>query len=126
MQQYGVLVVDDSSFMRRCISLIIEKDPQLFVIGIARSGVEAIEKVHRLKPDIVTMDVEMPEMDGMTALKEIMRTCPVPVVMLSNRTDKDPKATFQALELGAADFYLKSALLQENVKPEIIKEFWIS
>jgi len=57
-------------------------------------------------------------MDGMTALKEIMRTCPVPVVMLSNRTDKDPKATFQALELGAADFYLKSALLQENVKPE--------
>jgi len=55
----------------------------------------------------VTMDVEMPEMDGMTALKEIMRTCPVPVVMLSNRTDKDPKATFQALELGAADFYLK-------------------
>jgi len=66
MQQYGVLVVDDSSFMRRCISLIIEKDPQLFVIGIARSG--------------VTMDVEMPEMDGMTALKEIMRTCPVPVL----------------------------------------------
>ncbi|UWV46863.1 chemotaxis response regulator protein-glutamate methylesterase [Acetivibrio thermocellus] len=123
MQQYGVLVVDDSSFMRRCISLIIEKDPQLFVIGIARSGAEAIEKVHRLKPDIVTMDVEMPEMDGMTALKEIMRTCPVPVVMLSNRTDKDPKATFQALELGAADFYLKSVLLQENVKPEIIKEF---
>jgi len=123
MQQYGVLVVDDSSFMRRCIRLVIEKDPQLFVVGIARNGIEAIEKVRRLKPDIVTMDVEMPEMDGMTALKEIMATCPVPVVMLSNRTDKDPEATFQALELGAADFYLKSVLLEDNVKPEIIREF---
>lgn len=123
MQQYGVLVVDDSSFMRRCISLIIEKDPQLFIIGIARNGIEAIEKVQRLKPDIVTMDVEMPEMDGMTALKEIMNTCPVPVVMLSNRTDKDPETTFRALEAGAADFYLKRVLLEETVKPEIIKEF---
>jgi len=118
-----VLVVDDSSFMRRCISLIIEKDPQLFIIGIARNGIEAIEKVQRLKPDIVTMDVEMPEMDGMTALKEIMRVCPVPVIVLSNQTDKDPETTFQALELGAADFYLKNALLEENVKPEIIREF---
>lgn len=123
MQQYGVLVVDDSSFMRRCIRLIIEKDPQLFVIGIARNGIEAIEKVKRLKPDIVTMDVDMPEMDGITALKEIMKTCPVPVVMLSNRTDRDPETTFKALESGAADFYLKSVLLEDDVKPEIIKEF---
>ena len=123
MQQYGVLVVAASSFMRRCIRIIIEKDPQLFVIGIARNGMEAIEKIQRLKPDIVTMDVEMPEMDGMTALKEIMKICPVPVVMLSNRTDKDPETTFRALELGAADFYLKSILLEDNVKPEIIEEF---
>ena len=123
MQQYGVLVVDDSSFMRRCVSSMIEKDPQLFIIGIARNGIEAVEKVQRLKPDVVTMDIEMPEMDGMTALKEIMKTCPVPIVMLSNRTDKDPETAFQALELGAADFYLKSALLEENVKPEIIEEF---
>jgi len=69
------------------------------------------------------MDVDMPEMDGMTALKEIMKTCPVPVVMLSNQTDRDPETTFKALELGAADFYLKSALLGDNVKPEIINEF---
>ena len=123
MKQYGVLVVDDSSFMRKCISMLIEKDSQLFVTGIARNGIDAIEKVQRLKPDIVTMDVEMPEMDGMTALKEIMRTCPVPVVMLSNRTDRDPETAFKALDLGAADFYLKSVLLEENVKPEIIKEF---
>jgi len=123
MKQYGVLVVDDSSFMRKCISMIIEKDPQLFIIGIARNGIDAIEKVHRLKPDIVTMDVEMPEMDGMTALKEIMKVCPVPVVMLSNRTDRDPETAFQALESGAADFFLKSALLEEKVKPEAIKDF---
>jgi len=123
MKQYGVLVVDDSSFMRKCIGMLIEKDSQLFVTGIARNGIDAIEKVQRLKPDIVTMDVEMPEMDGMTALKEIMRTCPVPVVMLSNRTDKDPETAFQALESGAADFFLKSTLLDDNVKPEVIKEF---
>lgn len=115
--------MDDSSFMRKCISMIIEKEPQLFVMGIARNGIEAIEKVQRLKPDIVTMDIEMPEMNGMTALKEIMEICPVPVVMLSNGTDRDSEAAFQARETGAADFFLKNALLGDNVKPEIIKEF---
>jgi len=103
--------------------MIIEKEPQLFVMGIARNGIEAIEKVQRLKPDIVTMDIEMPEMNGMTALKEIMEICPVPVVMLSNGTDRDSEAAFQARETGAADFFLKNALLGDNVKPEIIKEF---
>jgi len=103
--------------------MLIEKDPQLFVTGIARNGIDAIEKIHRLKPDIVTMDIEMPEMDGMTALKEIMKTCPVPVVMLTNRTDKELETTLQALESGAADFFLKSTLLEDNVKPEVIKEF---
>ena len=86
MQRYGVLVVDDSSFMRKSISLLIEKDPQLFVAGIARDGNDAIKKVQQLKPAIVTMDVEMPEIDGITALEKIMETCPVPVVMLSNYT----------------------------------------
>ncbi|WP_041746575.1 protein-glutamate methylesterase/protein-glutamine glutaminase [Thermoclostridium stercorarium] len=123
MKQYGVLVVDDSSFMRKCISMLIERDPQLFVIGIARNGVEAIEKVRRLRPDIVTMDIEMPEMDGITALKEIKKSCPVPVVVLCNKTGKYPEAAFQALESGAADFFLKNVLLGDDVKPEIIKEF---
>lgn len=76
MKQYGVLVVDDSSFMRRCISLIIEKDPQFFIIGIARNGLDAIEKIQRLKPDIVTLDVEMPEMDGISALKRNYENLP--------------------------------------------------
>ncbi len=121
--QYGVLVVDDSSFMRRSISMIIEQDPQFFIIGIARNGQDAIEKVQRLKPDIVTMDVEMPEKDGIEALKEIMKLCPVPVVMLSNHTEYGAKTTIKALELGAVDFFLKSAIVGEDTNQESIKQF---
>jgi len=123
MQQYGVLVVDDSSFMRRCISMIIEKNPQFFIIGIARNGQEAVEKVQRLKPDIVTMDVEMPEMDGIAALKVIMSTCPVPVVMLSNHTEEGAKTTIKALQLGAVEFFLKSALVGEDVSQQVHQNF---
>lgn len=123
MKQYGVLVVDDSSFMRRCISLIIEKDPQFFIIGIARNGLDAIEKIQRLKPDIVTLDVEMPEMDGISALKEIMKTCPVPVVMLSNHTEDGTRTALKALELGAIDIFLKGSLVGENIKEETINDF---
>ncbi|MBO8159879.1 chemotaxis response regulator protein-glutamate methylesterase [Thermosyntropha sp.] len=123
MQRYGVLVVDDSSFMRKSISLIIEKDPQLFVAGIARDGSEAIEKVQRLKPDIVTMDVEMPEMDGITALGKIMETYPVPVVMLSSYTEEGAEVTIRALEMGAVDFFLKSELFEQEVEQEVLDEF---
>lgn len=123
MKQYGVLVVDDSSFMRRCISLIIEKDPQFFIIGIARNGIDAVEKVQRLRPDLVTMDVEMPEMDGISALKEIMKSCPVPVVMLSNHTKEGTKTALEALELGAVDFFLKSSLVGEEAEDNLINEF---
>ncbi len=123
MQQYGVLVADDSSFMRRCISLIVERDPRFFIIGIARNGQDALEKVQRLKPDIVTLDVEMPEMDGIEALNEIMKVCPVPVVMLSNYTEEGAKTTIKALELGAVDFFLKSTLVGDDADPEAINAF---
>lgn len=123
MQQYGILVVDDSSFMRRCISMIIEQDPQFFVIGIARNGLDAIEKVQRLKPDLVTMDVEMPEMDGIEALTKIMELCPVPVVMLSNHTEEGAITTIRALELGAVDFFLKSSIVGDNSNPDKVKQF---
>ena len=123
MQRYGVLVVDDSSFMRKSISLIIEKDPQFFIAGIARDGSEAIEKVQRLKPDIVTMDVEMPEMDGITALGKIMEVCPVPVVMLSNYTEEGAEITIRALEQGAVDFFLKSELIGQDVEKKVIDDF---
>ncbi|WP_160674959.1 chemotaxis response regulator protein-glutamate methylesterase [Clostridium sp. C8-1-8] len=123
MKQYGVLVVDDSSFMRRCVSLIIERDPQFFIIGIARNGIDAIEKVKRLKPDLVTMDVEMPELDGKAAVKEIMHQCPVPIIMLSNHTEEGTKVALESLELGAVDFFLKSSLVGEDIKEEVVIEF---
>lgn len=123
MSQYGILVVDDSAFMRRGISEIIEKDPRLKVIGIARDGEEALEKVKRLKPDLVTMDVEMPKMNGIKALQRIMVEAPVPVVMLSSLTKEGAKETIQALEHGAVDFYLKDTLLKKPRDPRQIREF---
>ena len=123
MKQYGVLVVDDSSFMRRCISLILEKDPQFFIIGIARNGIDAIEKIQRLRPDLVTMDVEMPEMDGISALKEIMASYPVPVVMLSNHTEERTKIALEALELGAVDLFVKNTIIGEDAKEVAINDF---
>ncbi|WP_251554528.1 protein-glutamate methylesterase/protein-glutamine glutaminase [Neobacillus muris] len=123
MRQYGVLVVDDSAFMRRSISLILEKDPQFSVIGIARNGLEAVEKVQRLKPDLVTMDVEMPVMNGLQALEEIMKQSPVPVVMLSSRTGEGAEETLQALEKGAVDFFLKDSLIKERDDHDKVQDF---
>jgi two-component system chemotaxis response regulator CheB len=123
LKQYGVLVVDDSAFMRRAISQILEGDPHFFVIGIARNGVEAVEKVQRLKPALVTMDVEMPEMNGLGALEQIMKSCPVPVVMLSSRTGEGAKETLQALELGAVDFFLKDNLISDQLEKDQSSEF---
>jgi two-component system chemotaxis response regulator CheB len=123
MKKYSILVVDDSAFMRRAISQILEEDPSFSVVGIARNGLEAIEKIHRLKPDLVTMDVEMPEMNGIKALEQIMKTSPVPVVMLSSRTRDGAKETIQALEIGAIDFFLKDNLINSEVTNKQIQEF---
>ncbi|MBV7273382.1 response regulator [Clostridium sp. PL3] len=123
MKRYGVLVVDDSSFMRKCISLIIERNPQFFTIGTAGNGKDAIEKVKNLKPDIVTMDVEMPGMNGIDILKEIMKISSVPVVMLSNHTEENTSVALEALGLGALDFFSKGVLVGEDVKYENINEF---
>ncbi|MGX6441662.1 protein-glutamate methylesterase/protein-glutamine glutaminase [Neobacillus sp. K501] len=123
MKKYGVLVVDDSAFMRRAISIILETDPYFYIVGIARNGAEAVEKVQRLKPDLVTMDVEMPEMNGIEALEKIMKTNPVPVVMLSSRTGEGAKETIQALEFGAVDFFLKDNLIRDRVGNALTEEF---
>ncbi|GCL73214.1 chemotaxis response regulator protein-glutamate methylesterase [Paenibacillus naphthalenovorans] len=123
MSRYGVLIVDDSAFMRRAISLLIEKDPDFFIVGIARNGLEAIEKIKRFKPDVVTMDVEMPEMDGITALEQIMKYHPVAVVMLSTLTGEGAEATLTALQLGAVDFFPKSSLMKDPAEPKIIDDF---
>ena len=93
--------------MRKIVSDMLNSDPQIEVCDIARNGIEAIEKIKELKPDAVTMDVEMPQMDGLTALGHIMKDCPVPVVMLSTLTEAGADATLKALDLGAVDYVQK-------------------
>ncbi|MHB8105729.1 MAG: protein-glutamate methylesterase/protein-glutamine glutaminase [Dehalococcoidales bacterium] len=107
-----VLVVDDSGYVIAAVSKRLEADPGITIIGSARNGLEAIEKVKSLKPDVVTMDVVMPEMDGITALGKIMTECPTAVVMLSALTSENASITIHALELGAVDFYLKPSSIR--------------
>ncbi|PSU64773.1 protein-glutamate methylesterase/protein-glutamine glutaminase [Photobacterium phosphoreum] len=102
-----VLVVDDSSFFRRRMSEIINADPRLTVVGNATNGKEACELVKVLQPDVITMDIEMPVMDGITAVREIMKIAPTPILMFSSLTQAGAKATLDALDAGALDFLPK-------------------
>jgi two-component system chemotaxis response regulator CheB len=101
------LVVDDSGFFRRRVKEILEEDPLLTVVGDAANGQEAIDKAAELKPDVITMDIEMPVMDGIKATQKIMETNPTPIVMFSSLTTEGAKATLDALEAGALDFLPK-------------------
>lgn len=115
MNKIKVLVVDDSSFMRKIISDIINSDPNLEVIDTAKNGREAIEKSKIHKPDVMTLDVEMPVLDGLSALDIIMDEMPMPVIMLSSLTREGADATLRALELGAVDFITKpSSIFKVN------------
>lgn len=102
-------MVDDSAFMRKAITMMLESDPGIKVIGTARDGEEGVEKVSLLKPDLVTMDIEMPRMDGLAALREIMQRTPTPVMMVSSITTDGAQATLEALDLGAVDFIPKQS-----------------
>src|SRR5829696_1569459 len=104
---HTVLVVDDSAFMRRVISDILSSTDEFRVVGTARDGNDALRKVHQLEPDLVTMDVEMPGLDGLSALGYIMSETPRPVVMLSAYTTEGGEATLRALDYGAVDFVAK-------------------
>jgi two-component system chemotaxis response regulator CheB len=104
----NVLIVDDSAFMRNALTSMLASDPEIRVIATARDGVEAVDKVVQHRPDVVTMDVEMPRMDGLEALRVIMDKHPVPVIMVSSLTTEGAKETLQALELGAVDFIPKN------------------
>lgn len=106
-RRYSVLVVDDSAFMRRLVASIIEAEPTLTVAGTARDGREAVEKVVQLRPDVVTLDVEMPGTNGFAALEQIMKLRPTPVIMVSSLTKEGAEATIRCLELGAIDFLPK-------------------
>jgi two-component system chemotaxis response regulator CheB len=102
-----VLVVDDSSFFRRRVSEIINSESRMEVIDVATNGREAVEKAKALKPDVITMDIEMPVLDGISAVKEIMASIPTPILMFSSLTHDGARATLDALDAGALDFLPK-------------------
>ena len=102
-----VLVVDDSSFFRRRLSEILNLDPELEVVDTASNGRDAVDKVQKLRPDVVTMDIEMPVMDGIAAVKAIMAVQPTPILMFSSLTQEGAQATLNALDAGAMDFLPK-------------------
>lgn len=103
-----VLVVDDSAFMRRVLTSLLSQDADIEIVGTARDGEDALIKIASLKPDVVTMDIEMPRMDGLATLQQIMKTGPLPVIMISTLTEAGAESTLKALEYGALDFIPKS------------------
>ncbi|WP_244653169.1 response regulator, partial [Pseudomonas syringae] len=103
-----VLVVDDSGFFRRRVTEILSSDPLIEVVGTATNGKEAIEQALALKPDVITMDYEMPMMDGITSVRHIMQRIPTPVLMFSSLTHEGARVTLDALDAGAVDFLPKN------------------
>jgi two-component system chemotaxis response regulator CheB len=106
-QKIRVLIVDDSALVRKLLRDVISADADMVVVGTASNGVEAIRYISELEPDVVTMDIHMPDMDGLTALEYIMRKHPLPVIMLSALAQRGAESTLRALELGAVDFITK-------------------
>jgi two-component system chemotaxis response regulator CheB len=102
-----VLVVDDSALMRKLIPMILERDPEIEVVGTAMDGAFALRKIAELQPDVVTLDLEMPRMDGLETLRMIMRGAPMPVIVFSTHSKEGAYSTFKALALGAIDFVAK-------------------
>lgn len=121
--QYGVLVVDDSAVMRQMISRLIERDPKLWVMGTASNGQEALAQLKVMRPDLITMDIEMPVLDGLSTLSQIMIDDPMPVIMLSSYTDEGASPAIAALANGAADFFHKDSLFQFPVNEQMEEEF---
>ena len=130
MGKIKILVVDDSSFIRGVISEMLGSDINLSVIDTASDGKEAIQKVMDLNPDVITLDVIMPDMDGLTALDNIMKKCPTPVIMISAIAKAEAEVTFRALELGAVDFITKptevDVKLLKMIQEELIKKVKIA
>lgn len=110
-----VLIVEDSAAVRAVLVSILTEDSSIDVVGTAEDPYEAREKIKALNPDVITLDVEMPRMDGITFLKNLMRLRPMPVVMLSSLTEKDSQVTLDALEIGAVDFIAKPNSREESL-----------
>ncbi len=107
MKKITVLVVDDSALIRKLLTEIINSQPDMEVIGTAADPLAAREMIREMNPDVLTLDIEMPKMDGLDFLDKLMRLRPMPVVMVSTLTDKGSDVTLRALELGAVDFVSK-------------------
>ncbi|WP_165452582.1 EAL domain-containing protein [Paenibacillus thalictri] len=121
--KYGVLIVDDSILMRQMTAGLFHQDPQFYIAGTASNGLEAIELAGDLRLDLIVMDVEMPEMDGISALKQIMARYPVPVIMLSSYTGDGAPQTIQAMKAGAIDYFHKDMLFQDHPDPMLERDF---
>jgi two-component system chemotaxis response regulator CheB len=121
VKKIRVLIVDDSSFMRMAIRGILDRDPEIEVVGSAIDGIDGVKKAIDLRPDVVTMDIEMPRMDGISALKEIIAQVPMKVIMVSTLTNEGATATFDALEAGAVD-YIPKNITDSSTAQKIFKE----
>ncbi|MDY6892690.1 MAG: chemotaxis response regulator protein-glutamate methylesterase [Chloroflexota bacterium] len=117
-----LLIVDDSAYVRSTLAKKLGCDPEIEIVGYAQDGIEAVEKTAILKPDVITMDVVMPRMDGITALERIMLECPTPVVMLSALTAEGAESTIKALAMGAVDFFLKHSVASPAGHEETTQE----
>ncbi len=125
MEKMKVLVVDDSLIARKYLSRILEESGKIEVIGTANNGEEAVEKIKSLKPDAVTMDIEMPKMNGLEALKIVMKETPTPVIMVSTLTTDGAKETLEALRLGAIDYISKDDVLSFKTTAKESKQLLI-
>src|SRR3981189_1358695 len=130
LKKIRVLIVDDSAFMRKVLETILVTDENVQVVGHAKDGREAVRRSESLKPDFITMDINMPVMDGLQATAEIMTTNPRPIVVVSSESRQGAASTLRALELGAIDFVTKPSsgidLDMQSVKDDLLRKVRIA
>ncbi len=122
MKKIRVLIVDDSLLIREVLTEILNSSPDIEVVGAAEDAFVAREMIKQLNPDVLTLDIEMPRMDGITFLRNLMRLRPMPVVMISVLTESNAEVTLEALALGAVDFIAKPIVNVENTLNDYAEE----